>query len=86
MPYVGACSPAAGMQSILNPQGPGAALIAELAWVLFIGGALIFVAVMALAAYAILGRRESTAGLSTNLLIVGGGIAFPAVTLLVLLV
>jgi cytochrome c oxidase subunit 2 len=73
------------MQSILNPQGAGAALIAELAWVLFIGAALIFVAVMALAAYAILGRRESTARLSQNMLIVGGGIVFPAVTLLALL-
>ncbi len=73
------------MQSILNPQGAGAALIAELAWVLFIGAARIFVGVMALAAYAILGRRESTARLSQNMLIVGGGIVFPVVTLLALL-
>jgi cytochrome c oxidase subunit 2 len=74
------------MQSILNPQGPGAALVAELAWVLFIGGALIFIAVMALGAYAIFGKRKDTARLSSNVLIVGGGIVFPLVTLSVLLV
>jgi len=38
------------MQSVLNAHGPDAAIIAEISWVLFGGGAVIFVAVMALAA------------------------------------
>jgi cytochrome c oxidase subunit 2 len=75
-----------GIQSALNPQGPDAALIAEISWVLFAGAAVVFVAVMALAAWAVFGRRERTARLSPRLLIVGGGIVFPAVTLSALLV
>jgi cytochrome c oxidase subunit 2 len=71
------------MQSVLNPQGPDAAIIAEISWVLFGGGAVIFTAVMALAAYALLGRIR---GVPEKLLIVGGGIVFPLVTLSALLV
>jgi cytochrome c oxidase subunit 2 len=71
------------MQSALDPAGPNAALIAEITWVLFVGGGLIFVAVMALAAYAVFsGQRQR---LSARVLILGGGIAFPAVTLSALL-
>lgn len=75
-----------GIQSALNPQGPDAAVIAEISWVLFAGGAVIFAAVMALAAYAVLARRENASRLSPRLLVVGGGILFPVVTLSVLLV
>jgi cytochrome c oxidase subunit 2 len=75
-----------GIQSALNPQGPDAALIAEISWVLFIGAALIFAAVMALAAYAVFAKRQSAARLSPRMLVVGGGIVFPAVTLFALLV
>ena len=73
------------IQSALDPHGPGAAVAAEITWVLFIGGAAIFVLVMALAAYAVFGRREGTARLDEKLLVVGGGIAFPAVVLATLL-
>lgn len=72
-----------GMQSALNPQGANAAVIAEISWVLFIGGTLIFVLVMALAAWAAwapprwLGRHGA---------ILAGGIAFPLVVLSALLV
>ena len=72
------------MQSALNPAGPTAALIAELAWVLFAGGALIFAGVMALAAYAVFSDKRSK--LSPRALIVGGGIAFPVLVLSALLV
>ena len=72
------------MQSALNPAGPTAALIAELAWVLFAGGALIFAGVMALAAYAVFSDKRSR--LSPRALIVGGGIAFPVLVLSALLV
>lgn len=69
------------MQSVLSPVGPDAAVTVEIAWVLFIGGAVIFVAVMAMALYAVRGRLR----LSENLLIIGGGIVFPTVTLFVLM-
>ena len=56
-----------------------------MAWVLFIGATVIFVAVMAFAAVAIFGRARLGAG-GQKALIVGGGIVFPIVTLSVLLV
>src|SRR5687768_11861746 len=72
------------MQSILSPQGPVAGVIAEMSWVLIVGAAVIFLAVMAIAAYALFGARRKR--LSSSLLIVGGGIVFPALTLSALLV
>ncbi len=72
------------MQSVLNPQGPDAAIIAEISWVLFAGGALIFIAVMALAAYAVFGSRKGF--LQSERMVVAGGIVFPFVTLFALLV
>ena len=74
-----------GIQSTLNPQGPDAALIAEMSWVLFAGAALIFLVVMALAALAVFARRERAARLSPGWLVIGGGIVFPVVTLFALL-
>jgi cytochrome c oxidase subunit 2 len=73
----------AGVQSALDPYGPYAAVIAEITWVLFIGGALIFVLVMALAGWA-LWRRP--AWLAQDRAIVWGGIVFPLVALSALLV
>ncbi len=78
--------PLDGIQSALNPHGPDAALIAEMSWVLFAGGAVIFLGVMALAAYAVFARRDRAARLSPRVLIVGGGVVFPMVTLFALLV
>jgi cytochrome c oxidase subunit 2 len=86
IPMSGLSSLASGIQSALDPQSADAALIAEIAWVLFAGAAVIFSAVMALAGYAVFGRRETTARLSPRLLIVGGGIVFTSVVLLALLV
>jgi cytochrome c oxidase subunit 2 len=74
-----------GFQSALNPHGHDSAIIAEIAWVLFAGGGVIFVAVMAMAAYALFARRERAARLGTHAAVVGGGIVFPAVTLAALL-
>lgn len=76
----------ATLQSALDPHGPDAAIAAEMAWVLIIGGALAFIAVMALAAYAVFARRERAVRLASRKLIVIGGIAFPAVVLAALLV
>ena len=50
-----------GLQSSLDPRGPDAAVIAEITWVLLIGGAVVFAIVMAIAAYAVLAPRERAA-------------------------
>jgi cytochrome c oxidase subunit II len=75
-----------GIQSALAPAGPEGEVLAEMAWVLFIGATLIFVAVMALALWAVFGNRRHTVHLSERALIVGGGIVFTGVTLAALLV
>jgi cytochrome c oxidase subunit 2 len=74
-----------GVQSALNPQGPHAALAAEIAAVLFVGGALVFLGVMAVAAIAVFAPRDQAARLRESWLIVGGGILFPLVVLSLLL-
>lgn len=72
-----------GIQSALNPQGPEAAVIAEVTWVLFAGGALIFIAVMLTAGWAAFGKRRLW--LTRRGVIIGGGVVFPLVTLFALL-
>jgi cytochrome c oxidase subunit 2 len=71
-----------GIQSALAPAGPEGAVLAEMTLVLVVGAALIFIAVMALTAWAIRGNRV----FRERTLIVGGGIVFPTVTLAALLV
>ncbi|MFC5511474.1 c-type cytochrome [Massilia jejuensis] len=73
----------APLQSALHPAGPDAAIIAQLSWVLFGGGAVIFVAVMALMA---LSLRPAARPVSTRWWIAGAGIAFPSAVLTALLV
>ncbi|HET9664956.1 MAG TPA: cytochrome c oxidase subunit II [Burkholderiales bacterium] len=75
-----------GMQSALNPQGAHANVVAEITWVLIIGGFAIFAIVAAVAAYALFARRENAMRLQAGPLIVGGGIVFPLVVLSALLV
>ncbi|MCI3950592.1 MAG: coxB [Burkholderiales bacterium] len=75
-----------GIQSALSPEGPHAAVIAEISWVLIAGATLIFGIVIAIAAYAIFARRENAMRLSEVPLIVGGGIVFPLVVLSALLI
>ncbi|HEX7054323.1 MAG TPA: c-type cytochrome [Burkholderiales bacterium] len=71
------------LQSALAPNGPEAAAIAGISWLLFIGAAVIFVAVMALAALAVSGRAPR---LGRHGVIVAGGVVFPLVVLSALLV
>jgi cytochrome c oxidase subunit 2 len=73
----------APLQSVLHPAGPDAAVIANLSWVLFGGGAVIFVAVMALMA---LSMRPEGRPVAARWWIAGAGIAFPVVVLTALLV
>ena len=69
-------------QSVLQPAGPDADVIAHMAWILFGGATLIFVAVMALLALSLRGH----AGLVRPMRwIVGAGIAFPVAVLVLLL-
>jgi cytochrome c oxidase subunit 2 len=74
--------PPAGLQSALAPAGPEAGVVAEMTWVLVIGGTLILALVTALALWSIAGRRQ----FREQAFIVAGGIVFPAVTLAILLV
>lgn len=76
----------AGIQSVLDPRGELAAQIAEISWVLFIGGGLIFLMVMALTAIALFGGERVRALLAHRRLAIGGGILFPIVVLTALLV
>lgn len=73
-------------QSVLDPQGPAAAAIAEIAWVVFAGGIAIFVLVMALTAWALAAPPPRRAWLARRGAIIAGGIAFPVVVLAALLV
>lgn len=73
-------------QSVLDPQGNDSAQIAEIAWVLFAGGGLIFIAVMGLAGIALFGSPAQRAPLGNKALIIGGGIVFPVVVLSALLI
>jgi cytochrome c oxidase subunit 2 len=73
-------------QSALEPRGNNAAVITDLSWVLFVGGGVIFVAVMLVAALAMFAPRSLRAVLGRSGLIIGGGIAFPIVVLSALLI
>lgn len=68
-----------GRQSALDAAGVSAQEILVTSWILFIGGAVIFVVVMALALYAAFVRPERFPG--RKAWVIGGGILFPIVTL-----
>jgi cytochrome c oxidase subunit 2 len=69
--------------SAIDPAaGSGAALIDQLGNVMYVGGAVIFVVVMALAIYGIVAKAKPV---NTRLWILGGGLAFPIATLTTLL-
>ena len=69
-----------GIQSALSPGGPEGEALAEILRVLTVGAAVILLAVMALAAAAVFGRARLGAR-GVLLLLVGGGVVFPIVTL-----
>lgn len=73
-------------QSALHQRGQHAAQVLDITWVLFIGGGLIFLAVMLLAVVALFGPARARSALARHALIVVGGIAFPIVALSALLV
>jgi cytochrome c oxidase subunit 2 len=75
-------APLSELQSVMHPAGADAAIIHQFSWVLFVGGTIIFVAVMALLA---LGMRREARPVRPMRWIFGGGIVFPAVVLTALL-
>ncbi|MGH6842505.1 MAG: cytochrome c oxidase subunit II [Methylocella sp.] len=83
-----ACLPLGGcewMQSALAPGGPEAESAAKLGWLMFIGGGIIFLVVMALTMVASLAGARRMSWLGQRSVIIGGGIVFPVVTLSALL-
>ena len=75
-----------GVQSALDPRGPVAADIATLWWVLLAGATLIYALTMGLLLYAVFRRHDRRIHLREGLLVVGGGLVFPTVTLIALLI
>jgi cytochrome c oxidase subunit 2 len=71
-------------QSALHPAaGSGAALIDQLAWVMYIGATAIFAVVIVLAVYGVYGKARRV---DMRKWVVGGGLIFPSLTLTALLV
>jgi cytochrome c oxidase subunit II len=70
-----------GVQSALDPAGREAEQIAELFWWLVAGAGIVWLAVIALAVYAIYARPEAHKPRTGRILIVGGGAVFPTVVL-----
>ncbi len=75
-----------GAQHVLDPRGPQAQVMADISWLLYISAALIFLVVMAIAAYAVFGPAHKRARLAHRGLIIGGGITFPIVALTALMI
>jgi cytochrome c oxidase subunit 2 len=71
------------VQSVLHPASEGAQVMSTVAWVLFIGGALIFLAVMTLVVRAVLSAPRQIDG---RRWIIGGGLVLPVVVLSALLI
>jgi cytochrome c oxidase subunit 2 len=75
-----------GVQTPLDPLGQRAERIAELSWLLFLGGTAIFLLVMGLLAVALVAPGWLRRLLGSRRFVIGGGIVFPTVTLAALLV
>lgn len=76
----------AGIQSAFDAKGKAATEILEVTWVLFVGGSLIFFAVMLLGLFALFGPPAARSSLGRHAWVVCGGIAFPVTVLSALLI
>lgn len=74
-----------GPQSALDTAGREAERIATLFWIMAAGALVVWAGVVLLAVYAIRSRRETHTHYTANLLVIGGGVALPAVVLAALL-
>jgi cytochrome c oxidase subunit 2 len=75
-----------GGQSALAPKGVDASAIAQVGWVIFIGGGLIFALVLGLTTYAMAAPPERRRWAASHGFIIAGGLIFPVVTLTALLI
>lgn len=73
-------------QSALHPASQDARDVATLFWVMTAGGAAIWLIVMGIVVYAVLGRRRPTTERFADRFILTGGVIFPTVVLAALLV
>jgi len=78
-----ACSSVDYVQSVLHPGGDDAAIIADIAWWLFIGGTMIFIGVMVLL---VLSLRDNQRKVAPVVWLLGAGVVFPVTVLSALLV
>ncbi len=75
------------IQSMLRPEGPAAQEIANLWWLMFGMGGLIFIIVMVLTGVAVFGRKsEDGPPLGGIRFIIAGGVFVPGIVLVVLLI
>jgi cytochrome c oxidase subunit 2 len=72
-------------ESVLRPHGSQAADIAQLSWILFVGGTAILLIVVAATWLAIRGPANARKALAAPRTVIVGGIAFPAGVLIALL-
>ena len=73
-------------QSMLNPAGDDAAAVADLFWAMATGTVVIWLVVMGITVYAVLGKRRPRTERFADRFILVGGVAFPSVTLAALLI
>lgn len=73
-------------QSALHPAGRDAEALSGLTWFMFGGAVLIWVIVMGITVYAVLGRKRPRSERFADRFIFGGGVVFPTVGLAILLI
>jgi cytochrome c oxidase subunit 2 len=73
-----------GDLSTLQPGGPAAARIADLWWIMLVGGLLILSGVMGVALYSLRSSRRGF-GLNPKRVLIGWGLVFPTITVLTLM-
>lgn len=71
---------------MLHPAGEDAAAVADLFWVMAAATVVIWLVVMGITVYAVLGKKRPTTERFADRFILIGGVAFPSVTLAALLV
>jgi len=73
-------------QSVLSPGGSDAEAIATLGWIMFGGAGAVFLGVIGLAVYAHLGGEKLRRRMASGRFVFAGGVLFPTVTLVALLI
>ena len=82
-PLLAAC---VSEQSMLHPAGEDSAAVTDLFWVMAAGTVVIWLVVMGITVYAVLGKRRPKTERFADRFILIGGVAFPSVTLAALLI